>query len=140
MADETTIIEAPKVEPASEPEPENELKKDNESEKGKGKEKPKLKDLSPKELLKVIESLAPAQLKAVGEAAIAAGLAPPPSTADNQGIVLPDGRVQVLVTFDPDLGAQLKLWAEAQGNPLAAFIVDALTSYVQMDWQAMQAV
>jgi hypothetical protein len=98
-----------------------------------------LSTLSPKELLAALGGLSPAQLKAVGGAAIAAGLTPPPpaSAVEGEGITLPDGRVRVTVTFDADLGAQLKLWAEAQGETLATFINGALTSYVQMDWQSM---
>jgi len=95
-----------------------------------------LAGLSPKELLSALDGLKPAQLKAVGEAAIAAGLAPPPKGIE-EGVTLPDGRVRVTVTFDVDLGAQLKLWAEAQNETLGKFIEGALTSYVQMDWSSV---
>ncbi len=102
--------------------------------------KPDLASLPPKDLLKLLDTLSPSQLAAVRGAAIGAGLAPSPSTqVDAQGVTLPDGRVRVLVEFDPDLGEQLKLWAEAQNSPLADFIVSALTSYVQMDWSAAAA-
>lgn len=95
-----------------------------------------LSALSTKELLSALDGLKPAQLKAIGEAAVSAGLAPPPKDVA-EGVTLPDGRVRVTVFFDSDLGAQLKLWAEAQNETLAKFIEGALTSYVQMDWSSV---
>jgi hypothetical protein len=97
-----------------------------------------LSALSPKELLAALDSLKPTQLRAVRDAAVAAGVAPASPTSES-GTVLPDGRVRVTVTFDSDLGAQLKLWAEAQNETLATFLVSAMTAYVQADWQGMAA-
>jgi hypothetical protein len=93
------------------------------------------------DLLKMLDGLTPEQLARVREVAVASGIAPQAASPHGgEGVTLPDGRVRVTVTFDGDLGAQLKLWAEAQNEPLATFLVNALTSYVQMDWQATQAV
>ena len=98
-----------------------------------------LNDLSPKEILKVLDGLAPAQMKAVGEAAIAVGLVPAPTTDDENGVTLKDGRVRVTLTINPDLADALKQWAESRGESLSMFAVSALESYTQMDWHAMTA-
>ena len=94
-----------------------------------------LAGLSAKELLSALDGLKPEQLLVVRQAAVAAGIAPPVKESGD-GVTLPDGRVKVTVIFDPDLGAQLKLWSEAQNESLAKFIESALTSYVQMDWSS----
>lgn len=95
-----------------------------------------LAGLSPKELLSALDGLKPEQLLAVRQAAIDAGLAPPVKEGKDS-IILPDGRVKVTVIFDVDLGAQLKVWAESQNSTLANFVVEAMTSYVQMDWSSV---
>jgi hypothetical protein len=100
---------------------------------GLGKTVSDITKLPAKDLLALLDRLPPSVL---AQARSAIGGTP---SGSGEAETLPDGSVRVTVTFDPDLGQQLKLWAEAQNEPLAKFLVAAMTSYVQMDWQAVQA-